>query len=66
MGDMFATVHHVKEVPWNEASRPRRWHLCKVQTWGFIGNTLFSRCPCGGIRRGLAGPWLERNSRRKP
>lgn len=63
--EAFRTIHHAKGVPWDQAPIPNRWHMCKVQTWGFISNTLFSRCPCGGIRRGLAGYWVDRNTRRE-
>jgi hypothetical protein len=65
MNDTFTTIHHLHDVPWYEAKLPRRWHLCKVQTWGMVGMTMYGRCACGAIRSGLSGYWMEKNSRRR-
>lgn len=59
------TIHHLGDVPWWEAPIPRRWHFCRVQTWGMIGITIYGRCACGALRTGVAGYWTEKNSRRK-
>lgn len=57
-------IVHLDGVAWTEATRPPERHQCWVQTEGWLGMTLWQRCPCGAIRDGLSeGAWMERNSR---
>jgi hypothetical protein len=58
-------VHHRDGIPWHQAPLPRRWHRCRPQTSGWIRADRFERCACGAGRFDGAGPWLDRNSRRK-
>jgi hypothetical protein len=49
-------------VWWDQAPKPRRWHRCRPQTWGWIGLSQFFRCACGaGSFDGRT--WTEKNSR---
>jgi hypothetical protein len=52
-------------VWWYEAPKPRRFHRCRVQTFGYLrSGATVERCACGGIRMDSLGPWIDRNSRR--
>jgi hypothetical protein len=57
-------VAHVGGLPWHEAPRPRRWHFCRPQTFGWIGFDQVDRCACGASRAN-GGRWVRRNSRRR-
>ncbi len=59
-------MEHLDGIPWHEAPLPRRLHLCRAQTIGYVNYfDVIERCACGAIRRGGKGFWLEKNERRK-
>lgn len=55
---------NLRDCAWYDAPIPCRWHLCKTWSIGYDHGLMVERCACGGIRI-AAGPWTERNSRRK-
>lgn len=64
--DGTVELEHLDGVPWWEASVPRRWHRCRVQSRGHISlSDYVERCACGAIRRGGDRPWLNKNERGK-
>ena len=52
-------------IGWHEAPLPRRWHLCRPQTFGFVSKSYIERCACGGMWTLDGGGWTHKNSRRK-
>lgn len=65
MATEFVTIHHLNGVSWIDAPVPRRWHFCRIQTWGMVGVTMYARCACGAVRSELVGHWTDKNSRRR-
>lgn len=59
------TMRHLDRVPWWEAPIPRRFHLCRAWSTGYVHwLTSVDRCACGAISIG-GHRWMDRNSRRR-
>ena len=67
-------VNAVNGLWWYDHPLPKRWHRCKVYTYGYYDRVLINgymdqnlveRCACGAIRYGHGRHWFDRNSRRK-
>lgn len=58
-------IEHLDGVKHSDAPRPRRWHRCRAQSRGYLGEgfTYVERCACGALKIGRFGAWGERNSR---
>ena len=64
MSTFFRAIHK-DGVPYWKAPIPRRFHICRAQTVGKLGEEWVWRCACGAIRNPRFKGWLGRNSRRK-
>ena len=63
--DLSTEIHNRDGVSWLQAPRPRRLHLCRPQTIGWMYYfTNIRRCPCGAVSIN-GGQWRGRNSRRR-
>lgn len=56
-------IRHLDGIPWNEAPKPPRLHLCRAQSQGWENLLDFTRrCACGAVKQSGA-VWSGRNSR---
>lgn len=62
--DGHVKLHHKDGLGWWKAPIPKRFHRCRVQTYGYLNLTFIERCACGAMRMD-GGRWMARNSRRK-
>jgi hypothetical protein len=64
-GSRILPVNHKDGQQWSDLPIPARWHRCWPQSWGSCGPfEMVERCPCGGTRLDMSGPWMYRNRRR--
>jgi hypothetical protein len=61
--DLRTRQHHRDGIPWHQAPRPRRYHLCRPWTIGIGNYGPVFRCACGALQLAGDRKWVGRNCR---
>ena len=62
----FFSMKHKDGIPYWKAPIPRRFHFCRAQTVGKLGDQWIWRCACGALRSPKRFKfWINKNDRRK-